>query len=459
MPKVFDVSKNEKQRDFILSNARFVLYAGGVGSGKTAAGAVKAINKINSGESGIIVAPDNPQFFRSTWPEFSKWLPWSRCKNRHLEHPYTNRKELVFDIRGRDVTVYYGGIENETGWAGPNVNWAWFDEAARKRTRTAFNVLSARVRVGNNPQLWITTTPSGVSHWLYDVFVKGIFPDDIVQQLKDDGFKGKIVEYFKASTEANKDNLDQFYYLTLKGMYTGKLRQQELDGEFVTMNGLVWEDFGPNNISEEADYHSGVPVEWWVDDGFTKGHPRVILMAQVIPPYVNVFDCYHAEYELAEDSINKALGMSYPKPDIAFVDSSAAELRSRLWQKDIDTIKASHDVEEGIKRTASWITGGHLRFHPRCQWAINDISGYVRDDVTGKPIKDSDHAGDCIRYGLWTKDREEILGEEDTSAPLSLGELFEPVSEIAELGFDELSDLRNDGDLERYGGLLDYLLH
>jgi hypothetical protein len=419
MPKQFIA--NLTQAPFLMSTARVVGFVAGVGAGKTAVGAVKAVKKINEGQPGIIVGPDFPQFAKSTFPEFLKWAPMSRCVNAHLEHPYTNKKELHFDVRGKDVVVYYGGIDNEESWAGPNVNWCWFDEGGRKRTRRAFNILMQRVRIGPDPQLWLTSTPRGVSHWMYDVFVKGIFDPAVMQQMRTDGYTGKIVEYFNASTEENKNNLDPYYYHMLMGMYSGAEREQELRGQFVALEGAVWANFSEkNNFTAEAEYVPGVPVEWWADDGFTTGHPRVFHFAQIVPPYVNVFNEYFAINELAETSIEHALklenprtGVAYPKPSVAYVDSSAAELRSRLWREDIDTVAATHDVEEGIKRTSSWILDGngeaHVRFHPRCQRTLSEVSAYVRDERTGRPRKQSDNAADALRYGLWFKDRKGII--------------------------------------------------
>jgi len=129
-----------------------------------------------------------------------------------------------------------------------------------------------------------------------------------------------------------------------------------------------------------------------------------------------VFNEYIVTGELPESSIDHALEICPERPEVAYVDSSAAELRNRLWQRDIDTVSATHDVAEGIKRTASWILNGqgetHLLFHPRCVKALAEIPSYVRDPVTQKPLKRDDNAADALRYGVWPKDREEIWGEE-----------------------------------------------
>lgn len=417
MPNYFKVGPHLEP--FFASQARYIGLMGGIGSGKTASGAVWAVKKINEGQDGIIVAPDFPQLSRSTWPEFTKWAPMSRCTNAHLDHPFTQKKQLKFNVRGKVVTVYYGGIEDEEGWAGPNVNWAWFDEGGRKRTKRAFEVLSARIRVGDRPQLVITTTPAGVNHWLYDVFVKQEFPPDVLKALADAGYAGKIAEFFPVKTADNKDNLDPFYYLSLAAMYTGKTKQQELEGMFVSMEGAVWEnlDVSPEgrNNTKFADYTPGVPVEWWVDDGFAVGHPRVILYAQVVPPYINVFDEYVALGELSENSIAQALARPWAKPSVAYVDSAAAEMRSRIWQADVDTVSATHSVEQGIQRTSAWICDGngvgHLRFHPRCTFALKQLPNYYRHPDTQAPVKDDDDVSDAVRYGIWSKNREDIWNE------------------------------------------------
>jgi hypothetical protein len=96
------------------------------------------------------------------------------------------------------------------------------------------------------------------------------------------------------------------------------------------------------------------------------------------------------------------------------VDSSAAELRHRLWDDDIDTISATHDVAEGIKHTAGWICNAkmeaHLRFHPRCTYSIAEIQSYVVDE-RGRPLKSHDNVADAVRYGLWPKQLGDIVAD------------------------------------------------
>lgn len=411
MPVEFEASWTQAQ--FLRSHARYVLLGGGLGSGKTAAGAVKAIQKIGEGESGIVVAPNFPHFTRSTWPEFSRWLPWSRVKNAKLAHPRTQVTELLFDINGKEVKVLYGGIDEPKSWRGPTVNWFWFDEGAMRRDREAFDVLCGRIRTGHRPQGWVTTTPSGVNHWLYDVFVKKDFDTVLLDAFKKRAhlYDGKLVEKFHLDTLENIHN-DPLYYASLLATYQGKFREQEVGGLFVSLEGLVWEDFSEKlNVTKDADYIPGVPVEWWIDDGYTRKHPRVFLLVQEIPPFINVFDEYVIVYEKAEVSIEAVLAKGWPKAKVAYIDSSAAELRGRLEEQEVDTVGATHKIEEGIKHVAPFILSGegvrHLRFHPRCTYSPTSMASYNRDIRTNKPQALGDDVCDCVRYGLWFKD---VLG-------------------------------------------------
>lgn len=391
-------------------------------SGKTAAGAVKTLLKIDEGKPGIMVAPDFPHFTKSTWPEFKKWCPWDRVTNGNLKHPYTKEKTLWFRTRHGEVPLYYGGIDDPDAWTGPTVNFFWFDEGRRKQERDAFDVLAGRIRTGHKPQGFVTTSPAGINHWLYHIFVDQQFHNlDLIQD-ELDRVGQPLCEYVRAETKQNRDNLDPLYYYSLLSLYTGKYAEQELEGRFVSFEGAVYEELTEASVTEDAEYRGGVPIEWGVDDGFTQGHPRVILMAQEIPPYINVFNIDHVTYELAEDTISRVKeDLPWPLASVGYIDSSAAELRSRLIDADIDVVRATHRVEEGIKHTRSFICDGEgfrrVRFHPRCDWGLAELRSYVYPEKKHtarqgsgqpRPKKENDNAADALRYLLWFKKAEEL---------------------------------------------------
>lgn len=397
------------QSRFLRSRARFVFFVGGLGSGKTAVGAVKALMKIQEGKSGLIVSPDYPHFSKSTWPEWSRWCPWHRV----VEHHKTE-KRMVFDT---GAVVWYGGIDDPDAWRGPNVNWFWFDEGARKRDRKAFDVLCGRIRIGRDPQGWVTTTPRGKHHWLYRVAVKQEFSAELRKAFEEAG-AGPLVEMVQSSTRENAANLDPLYLASLEAMYSGKYAEQELGGKFVSFEGLVYEEFGEDNITERADYRpERGPIELAYDDGYT--NPRVILFIQRGDDgSVYVFDeMYHVKH-LGQTCVSEALELVKryagpdARPEIAVGDPSAAELREAFRRADVVARGAKCEVVEGIKVVRRMVRDGTgrvwLRIHPRCRNLIEEMESYCYPDPESnrdveKPLKQHDHGPDALRYWAWLR--------------------------------------------------------
>lgn len=192
---------------------------------------------------------------------------------------------------------------------------------------------------------------------------------------------------------------------------------QEYEASFEEDAGAVYDNFSVTeggNVTSEADYNPDLPVAWWVDDGYVYGdgpgtatyHPRVILLAQYPGNGgVNVFAEYVACGELSEVTIANVLDMPYKTPEVAYIDSSAAELKSRLWGKNIPTMGATHKVDEGIKNVRRLVCDGQgvrlLRIHPRCTHTRDEMQRYRMDPHASppKPLKIDDHCPDAIRYG------------------------------------------------------------
>lgn len=141
-------------------------------------------------------------------------------------------------------------------------------------------------------------------------------------------------------------------------------------------------------------------------------HPRVFLLMQFTAQGgINVFAEYYRCLEVEEMSLKNVIDMGYPTPDLAYVDSSAAQLKGRIWALGIQTIGATHAVTEGIKNLRRLVCDGKgvrlLRIHPRCEELIEEMQSYSTGDnvaaVVGetKPAKVNDHGPDALRYAAW----------------------------------------------------------
>lgn len=234
---------SENQGAFVNSNARFSLFYGSRGSGKTAAGAQRALKRIMMGQSGLIMNPDFENLKISTWPELKQWIPWNMVipsqKHRKSDawephQPFT----LVF-VNGAKAFIK-GGKESSSS-RGPNVNWFWYDEGGRDDTGVAWQIANAGVRIGFQPQAWCTETPRPTEHWSYKFFIAKEIPQDAIDEFAKltDGDR-ILVDSYHGTIEDNKANLDPGFYASILAAYpSGWLRTQEVEGEFSNEGGKI----------------------------------------------------------------------------------------------------------------------------------------------------------------------------------------------------------------------------
>jgi phage terminase large subunit-like protein len=224
-----------EQLSFINAPGVFVAMQGGRGSGKTSAGAQKALRKIREGRTGIVVNPDLENFKTSTWPELRSWIPWQMVIPKHRVRrseawDVTRPFSIVF-ING--AVLYCRGLRDPESGRGHNVNWLWYDEARRDKTGLAWKNAIAGVRVGTMTQRFLTTTPAGRDSWIAALFDRKEIPQEVYDLLKDipDMQGRELVESFHVSLEENRKNLDPIFYATLVSSFpSGYLRQREIEG-------------------------------------------------------------------------------------------------------------------------------------------------------------------------------------------------------------------------------------
>ena len=174
------------EKMFVYSDGpKYALVKGGEGAGKSVCAIIKDLERLRRGMNGIMVSPDFEHFKKSLWAEFRRWCPLEAVLEREryrlrVDWEPSKQFELHFHNEyGGLTTIYLGGMDDPTGWEGPNVSWAHGDEVRRKDDNQMMTVLAGRVRIdgpkGEKPQLWFSTTPK--MHWLYEWF--GGVPDPL----------------------------------------------------------------------------------------------------------------------------------------------------------------------------------------------------------------------------------------------------------------------------------------
>jgi hypothetical protein len=183
---------------------RYGLAKGGEGGGKSVAGIIKVLERLRRGMNGIMVGTDLEHFKKSLWPEFRRWCPWDQVVpgQRRRAAPAWEPQHSFSLAFTNGTVLLCGGIDDPASWEGPNVSFAHFDEARRKKTADALKVLDGRVRIpgpaGEPPQLFLTTTPR--KHWLFEYFGPLLEADDPRASFKASAF---VIDLLTRDNAAN----------------------------------------------------------------------------------------------------------------------------------------------------------------------------------------------------------------------------------------------------------------
>ena len=248
-----EIELNDKQYEFVYDDtAKFVAYLGGIGAGKSFSGAVKALRKAieQPGSLGLIGAPTYPMLrdatMRSVWQVFPEQLIDS----------YNKTDGVLRFINGSEIL--FRSTDDADRLRGPNLAWFWLDEGPLCGYY-AWRVLKGRLRQsGYAPQGWITGTPHG--------------EDEFYTDFESEPKPGHTL--YRASTRENLHNLPPTFIEDLG--YTGNFALQEIEGLFVSYEGLVY--------AYRPEWHNG---EWERSDTSGNAHRPTLRMGGVDWGYTN----------------------------------------------------------------------------------------------------------------------------------------------------------------------------
>lgn len=204
------------QASFVFDEHRHAAFVGGVGAGKSYAGAAKAfIQRLGVPGLGLVTAPTYPMLRDATWrTALEVWAPLIRG---------VNRNEMLMLMRS-GAEVIFRSTDDPERLRGPNCSWAWMDEGSLS-SRDAFPIIIGRLRQGGQVgACWVTFTPKGFDNWTYETFVANATADTAL---------------FTAATRSNPF-LSPDFEASLRAQYGSEYARQELGGEFVALGaGLI----------------------------------------------------------------------------------------------------------------------------------------------------------------------------------------------------------------------------
>ena len=371
-----DITLYPTQRQFVLSNSRFSAFIGGIGSGKSYAGCVKALMKAASRKTLIMItAPTYPMLRDATLRTFMD-----------IAEPAIdtfNKSEMSVLLKNGSE-ILFRSTDNPDRLRGPNLS-AWFGDEAALYDKSVWLIMIGRLRAdGGAGEAWLATTPKG-RNWLYER-------------------QGEIA-IFRAKTRDNPYLSDEFVS-SLEAAYSGSFARQELEGEFVSFEGLVYEDFDRGrHVTDKAGPFVRTLIG--VDEGYT--NPAVLLPVGVDNDgRAHVVDEFYKRRVLQGDVVAEARRMNEVyQPDVFVVDPSAAGLVAEMRSVGLRVNEATNDVMPGIQAVkARLATAGdgrpRLTVGPACANLLAEFESYVwkegRAGMKDEPEKVNDHALDALRY-------------------------------------------------------------
>jgi len=391
------------QTVFIDDRASETAYVGGVGSGKTAAGVIRArrhVTEWNPGQMGVIVSPTVPMLRNAIIPELRKWgllggpgVDFNRSEKR-IEYP--NDSVIVLESANNKRKI--------DRLRAMNLAWAWMDEAAYQ-SREAFNVLSDRLRVGNYRNLFATTTPRGFN-WVHDVFAAPM-PDDPDVTLPADKGGGEVrrnestTAVLGVSTRGNPQNPAD-YIERQERRRSGEAYRQEIEGEFVSFEGLVYKWFDDENRVTRAALPDTYDKTIYGIDWGGSAPTAILALRQAGDDWYLVDEFY--QRRVVNETIIAELSRMHDThgPGPVYCDTNEPRAIEQLSREGYDAREADKAVETGIRYVDS--LRDRLHIADDCQNVINEFNAYQyknageSDDV----LKENDHAMDALRYALFT---------------------------------------------------------
>lgn len=355
--------------------ARFTGMIAGIGSGKSYAGAVKVLTCAKRKSVGLVIAPTYPMLRDATIRTFLDVADGavSDFKRQEMRAILRNGAEILF----RSAT-------HPDSLRGPNLHYCWIDEGALCPPET-WDIAIGRLRAdGGAGPCFVTTTPKG-RNWLFE--------------------RADQMTLFKARTRDNP-YLSREFVDSLQSAYVGDFARQELEGEFVSFEGLVYEDFRRElHIVERPG-----PFAYYVagcDEGYT--NPAVILVFGVdADDRLHCVEEYYRRRVLQGDVVAEAKRLNSRYGIQAFVvDPSAAGLIAEMRSVNLKVLEANNEVMPGIQAVKARLVvqaDGHprLTFAPGCVNCAAESESYVwKDGRLGQkdePEKCNDHAMDATRY-------------------------------------------------------------
>lgn len=446
-----------KQQDFMNSafdekGPAYLLYSGGVGSGKTLIGCVTVLTMafLHSGDY-LVCRLFNPELKLTTYKTFLEICP----KELIVEHRVADQIIKIKSVDGGISNVIFRGLEEPDKHRSLNLNAAYIDEASQV-SEEAFTLLQSRLRGKFYRKILCTTNPNGHS-WLYRYWVK-----------KDFGNANAKRQFFSVHAPSTENvHLPEGYVQNMLDSWSEERIKREVMGSWDAFQGQVFTEF------ERATHvvkPFRIPDEWTKFVGMDHGYRNPACALWCAMDYDgNIFvyrEFYQSEWHI-EEIVKGHKDTGAPglvklnrgeKIEGIWIDPSTKADRGKdsdyttyleYMPKDWSLIPANNSVATGIDRIKGLLkknvrTGKpSVFFFDTCENVIEQMAQYRYEELTPgqemaknlkeSPVKKDDHAVDAFRYGIMSRPEEPKLADlrsKKAQAPTLEGSIMREFNEI-----------------------------
>jgi predicted phage terminase large subunit-like protein len=302
------------------------IFMGGLGSGKTTAGAVEILRQ-PARSLGIVLAPTYRALQDASQRTFLEIATRAEAKGAAIIAHHSESRQETHLING--TIILWRTAMHPDRLRGVNATWAWLDEAGQV-DEEVWRIILGRLRVGT-PRAWITTTPVGAQHWT-----------------------AKLAAHVTRARTRDNVHLPAEYVERLEATYDERWRRQELEGEVVDWSGGLIRTHRIRIVSPDA-----VPSDLrWVRAWDLAASERT-----TADETASVRAARHPDgtlYLAAPISLRAA----WPDARARIVQTAAAE-RAIVREVSVEQVASWRTVVDDLRRDAVWSGVTLKAIHPQ----------------------------------------------------------------------------------------------
>ena len=277
------------------------------------------------------------------------------------------------------------------------------------------NQATARCSVEGS-KWWFNCNPQGPYHWFK------------VKWIDKAAEKGLLYLHFTMDDNLSLSEAIKDRY---RGQYTGVFYKRYILGLWVMAEGVIYDMFNPDKhmksikgfFTKLTTAPSYVSVDYGTQNAtvfllWNKGADGVWYCLREYYYSGRKEEQQKTDEQYVQD-MKEFLGGAKVKAII--VDPSAASFIAALQNAGFTVIKAKNDVLDGIRVVAKLLNTGKIVFSDSCEETEKEFTSYVWDDKAAekgedKPVKQSDHCMDAVRYFCYTVLNKKKAGIKDKKA-------------------------------------------